>query len=375
MSTSTPNAPIRWGILATGRIAQQFAQGLKALPDATLQAVGSRDEASAKRFAAIVGARTAHASYEALVADPEVDILYVATPHSRHAADCTLALGAGKPVLCEKPFAINATQADQVIALARSRKLFCMEAMWMRFIPLVLQVRDLVRSGEIGEPRLLTADFGYAVAPDPRDRLFDPARAGGCLLDRGVYPLALAQLLFGVPDSVSGHATKAATGVDDTIAITLGYKDGPVALLGSSLTATTRNEAVIVGTDGSITVHAPFYHPSRVTITHRSPAAPWVEPGSIAAPGLKQRLVAAAKGSVVGQRLLASGLLQRGKSRVLNQPDTANGYHHEAAETMRCLRAGLTESPLMPLDASRDLLRITDQLRRDWGVAYPGEDG
>jgi predicted dehydrogenase len=366
-----PTQKIRWGILATGRIARQFARGLAVLPDAELKAVGSRDAASAKSFAEAFGVSNVHASYEALVADPEVDIIYVATPHIRHARDSRLALEAGKPVLCEKPFAVDAMEAESVITLARAKGLFCMEAMWMRFMPLISEAKALIQQGAIGRVELMTADFGYAAAYDPHDRLFNPALAGGCLLDRGIYPLALAYQLFGQPDAACGQATMSPSGVDQSVGIVLKYAGGPLAVLSSSLVATTSNEAVITGTTGEIRIHAPFYHPTRLTITVREPARP-APSQSPSAPTPKQKLVATVKQSALGQRLLAmrgGG----GKSRTIFRPDDGNGYHHEAAEAMRCLRNGLTESERMPLDDTLGVLRLMDTLRRDWTPSDSGE--
>ncbi|WZO97082.1 Gfo/Idh/MocA family oxidoreductase [Isosphaeraceae bacterium EP7] len=366
-----PKQKIRWGILATGRVAQQFARGLSVLPDAELMAVGSRNLSSAKLFADAYGIPKVHGSYEALAADPEVDIIYVATPHIRHARDCRLVLEAGKPVLCEKPFAVSAIEAGSVIALARSKGLFCMEAMWMRFMPLIAEVKALISDGAIGRPELLTADFGYAAAYDPKDRLFDRSLAGGCLLDRGIYPLSLAYQLFGNPSSVSGQATMTAGGVDRSVGIVLKYADGPLAVLTSTLIAMTSNEAVITGATGEIRIHAPFYHPTRLTITVRKPATP--TPTELpAALSTKQKLLLAVKESALGQRLLASRG-RGGKSRTIFRPDNGNGYHHEAAEAMRCLREGITESDRMPLGDTLGVLKLMDTLRRDWNLSYPGE--
>ena len=173
-SATSSTAPIRWGILGTGAIAVKFATGLQSLPDASLAAVGSRAEATADAFADRFGAARRYASYEALAADPEIDIVYVATPHPMHHTAAKLCLEAGKAVLCEKPFTVNATEAREVIALARERKLFLMEAMWTRFLPLMVRFRELIAAGAIGEPRLLTADFGFRASGDPSHRLFNP---------------------------------------------------------------------------------------------------------------------------------------------------------------------------------------------------------
>ncbi len=191
---------IAWGILGTGRIAGNFAADLALLPDAELVAVGSRSEATAQSFAGRFGAPHAHGSYEALAADPAVEVIYIATPHPLHAENMKLCLRAGKAVLCEKPFTLNAREAEEVIALAREQKLFLMEAMWTRFLPAVVRARELIEQGAIGEVRLLLADFGFRAAFDPHHRLFDPQLGGGALLDLGVYCVSLASMLFGPPD-------------------------------------------------------------------------------------------------------------------------------------------------------------------------------
>ncbi|MES2884336.1 MAG: Gfo/Idh/MocA family oxidoreductase [Pseudomonadota bacterium] len=364
---TTTAKPIRWGILGTGLIARQFTEGLKSLPDATLAAVGSRDARTAQAFADALGFARAHSSYQALVDDPDVDIIYIATPHTRHKDDCLLALKAGKAVLCEKPFATSADDARAVFALAAEKKLFCMEAMWMRCMPLIAEARALIESMAIGEVRLLTADFGYAVVPDLKHRLFDPALGGGALLDRGVYPLALAWGLFGAPSRMQSQARFCASGADEQVSLLLDYQNGPQAVLSASLTSQLSNEAVIHGTHGEIRLHAPFYKPVRLSLTQRQPQT-LAATGAPARAGAKQKFVGRIKQSAAGQWLIeaisGSALRRRGYTRF--KPLSGNGYHYEAAEAMRCLRAGLLESPLMPQAHSVEILAALDDIRRDW---------
>jgi len=359
-------AAIRWGILGTGAIAQAFAQGLKALPDAQLAAIGSRSLATARQFAAAFEVSKAYGTYEELVGDPDIDIVYVATPHQRHRDDCLLALNANKAVLCEKPFASNAAQVQEIIDLARERNLFCMEAMWMRFMPLILEVRKLIEQKVIGEVRLLTADNGKAIRYDPEHKMFQPAQGGSCLLDRGVYGLALAQGLLGKPEAVNGNVSYSASGVDEQVGMVLRYRNGALAVLASSLTAHTSNEAVITGTNGSIRIHAPFYNPTRVTVWVRSPKRP-ATATSIRKQGLKTKLMERLKLSFPGQWLVSridesQWPRRKGKKTVIFQPHTGNGYHYQAIEAMKCLRSELQASDTMPLADSLQTIQTIENM-------------
>ncbi len=323
---------VRWGILGTGRIAEAFATGLSALPDADLAAVGSRSAAAADAFAGRFGAARRHASYEALAADPDVDIVYVATPHPLHHANTRLCLEAGKAVICEKPFTLNAGQARDLVALARERRVFLMEAMWTRYLPAVARARDLVAEGAIGEPRLLTADFGFRMAPDPAHRLFDPALGGGALLDIGVYLVSLSSMVFGPPTEIRSLAQIGPTGVDHAMALLLGHGEGRFAQLSASISMPTPQTATLVGDAGWITLQSPWWKATTLTVAREGS-----EPETIDAPFL------------------------------------GNGYTHEAAEAMRCLRAGELESPGMPLDETIAVMETLDRVRAEWGLRYPSE--
>ncbi|WP_162932444.1 Gfo/Idh/MocA family protein [Solimonas sp. K1W22B-7] len=357
---------IRWGIIGTGGVAQSFARGLHSLPDAELLAVGSRSLATAQSFAQALDAPRAYGSYEELVADKDLDIVYVATPHTRHKQDCLLALEAGKAVLCEKPFASSPAELREVMAAARAHRLFCMEAMWMRFMPLYDEVRALIAQNVIGEVRMLIADNGKAVRFDDQHRMFQPP-AGSCLLDRGVYALALAQGLLGEPEHVAGQLSRNSRGVDEQVGLVLRYANGALAIMGSSLTAHTSNEVRIIGTHGSIHIHAPYYNPVKATIWTRPPKAPPGQGGTVRAWGARQRLMEKIKASQPGQWMLSlveesDWPRRKGRRSVLFRPHTGNGYHYQAGEAMRCLRAGLLESPMMPLDASLRTLEIAESL-------------
>jgi predicted dehydrogenase len=322
---------IRWGILGTGSIARKFALGLTTLLDAELVAVGSRSQAKADEFATRFNVARRHASYEALVKDPEVDVVYVATPHSLHAANTLMALEAGKPVLCEKPFTINARQAELVIRTARAKKLLVMEAMWSRFLPMMIRLKEMLAEGVIGEVRTLTADFGFK-AEKHEGRLFDPAFGGGALLDVGVYPISLASMLFGPPSTVTGVAEMGSTGVDEQAAATLSHPGGALALLHTSIRTNTFHEASIIGTIGKIKLQPSWWRGTDMTL-----------------------------------------FLDNEGEELLEFPYTGNGYQFEAEAFMDCLREGKSECAIMPLDETLSIMKTMDALRAQWGLKYPME--
>ncbi|MFY1688231.1 Gfo/Idh/MocA family protein [Plantactinospora sp. WMMB782] len=325
--------PIRWGVLGTGWIAGRFVEDLRRLPDAEVVAVGSRTAAAAGRFASRYAIPHAHGSWAGFAADDRVDVVYVATPHASHHAATALCLDAGRPVLCEKPFTLNADQAADLVARARAAGLFLMEAMWMRCVPAIRRLVTLVRDGAIGQPRLVQADFGLVGPDDPGHRLRDPALGGGALLDLGVYPVTLAQMLLGEPDSVTGVATLSRHGVDETTALVLGYPGGALASLTCSIVADTPWTATVCGSAGRIELGRGFFRPARLSL-------------------------------YTGD----------GEPRTIEVPYQGEGFVHEAVEVMRCLRAGLTESPLAPLADTVGVLRVTDAVRARTGVRYPADD-
>jgi predicted dehydrogenase len=323
---------IRWGIIGLGAIARKFASDLAYVPDARLVAVGSRSLAKATAFAAEFTAARAYASYQELIADREVDAIYVATPHPMHRADAISCLEGGKAVLCEKPFAVNHGELERVIAVARHARVFLMEAMWTRFLPAMVRVREWIAGGAIGDPRMLSADFGFRCAWDPASRLLDPALGGGALLDVGVYTVALAQQLFGPPERIAGLATIGATGVDEQSAFIFAHAHGRLSVLSCAVRTATPQEARIDGENGRITIPA-FWHATTA-------------------------------------RLAASD-----RNEQIETPFPGNGYQYEAIEVGRCLRAGLLESPAMTHGESLHIMRTMDELRRQWGLRYPGEGG
>ena len=360
---------VRWGILGAGSMAEAFVRGLSALPDAAVSAVGSRSLDRARSFAERLGISKAMGSVEELVAAPEVDLVYIASPNHVHRAHMTLALNSGKPVLCEKPFALDADEAREVAELARSRGLLCMEAMWSRFVPGMARLRELVQGGAIGEVQMLSAQMGYPFEFRPGGRLWDPRQGGGVLLDLGVYLVSMALDLLGPVEGVVGFASMAETGVDDRVGLVLRHSGGRLSNLSASLTGATGNDAVLSGSGGLIRVAEPFYKPERLVVRSVSPISPGAggggDGGRLASlKGMPVvRSVARRLGPLIG--------LARGGTRDLVVPLSGNGYQYQAAEAMRCLRAGATESPVMPLDESIAVLDVMDEVRRRWGNPGP----
>ena len=237
---------IRWGILGTGVIARKFATGLKSAPGAELAAVGSRSQATADEFGDTFGARRRYASYEALANDPEIDVIYVSTPHPMHKDNTLLGLNAGKAVLCEKPFCLNAAEAETMINLARSKGLFLMEAMWTRYLPAVIKTRQLIADGVLGEIRMIMADFGFRFEFDPQHRLLNPELGGGALLDAGVYPISFTSMIFGPPVRVMSMAHLGQTGVDEQAAILLEHEQGRLALIATAVRTDTPSHVIVM---------------------------------------------------------------------------------------------------------------------------------
>ena len=321
----------RWGILGLGSIANQFAEDLKVTPDAVLHAVGSRSAEKARAFGDKHDAPVRHASYADLANDPDVDIIYIATPHPMHAQDMELCIQAGKPVVCEKPFTVNAAEASRVINLAREKRVFLMEGMWSRFFPLMAVLRDKVADGAIGEPRLLQADFGFRAGFNAEGRLFKPELGGGALLDVGCYVISLAYMLLGEAVAATGVATMGETGVDEQCAISLRHRGGELSVLSTAVRTNTGHDAILYGTEGSVRIRSPWWHPESMTIT---------------------------RGESTDEILC---------------PYRGNGFNYEASEAMRCLASGLTESNIMPHDESLAIIKTMDSLRAQWGLKYPSE--
>lgn len=321
---------IRWGILATGAIAATFTEDLQTLDDAEVVAVGSRSPDTAKAFADRHGIARAHGSWADLAEDPDVDIVYVATPHSAHHAAAALCLDAGKAVLCEKPLTLDAAQAEDLCRRAEAAGVFFMEAMWTRCVPAIVRMTELVRAGAIGEPRLVTADFSVSFRVGPDHRIRNPALGGGALLDLGVYPLAFSQLVLGTPSAVRAAATLTPEGVDETTAVSLVHPGGAVSALTCSIAADGPWSATVAGAEGRIEFGRGFSWPSGFTLF---------------------------RGDEDAERIEA--------------PFLARGMVHEAIEAQRCLREGLQQSPLAPWSETLAVMRTMDTVREQIGVSYP----
>jgi predicted dehydrogenase len=311
--------PLRWGVMGTGGIADSFAADLELTDSGVLVAVGSRRIDSADRFGDRFGVPNRHASYEDLVVDPDVEVVYVATPHPFHHAGAKLALGAGKPALVEKAFTMNAAEARDLVAGARAAGLFLMEAMWTRFLPHIAQIRALLADGVLGEIVTVTADHGQWFAKDPEFRLFAPELGGGALLDLGVYPVSFASMVLGPPESVVSVVTPAFTGVDGQTSMLFGYTGGAQAVLTCTLSARSPTRAAIIGTEARIEIDGDFYAPTSFTLISRD-----------------------------------------GERTRYDAPHEGRGLRHEADEVARCLREGLLESPLMPLDETISIMATMD---------------
>ncbi|MFC0439472.1 Gfo/Idh/MocA family protein [Kutzneria buriramensis] len=309
--------PVRWGIMGTGGIAQQFATDLELTDSGKVVAVGSRSRASADNFADGFTIERRHASYADLAADPEVDAVYVATPHPMHHPNALLALNAGKAVLVEKPFTMNAEEARELVKVARANNVFLMEAMWTRFLPHMRKVRELV--GGLGDIVTVTADFGYGFPEEADHRLFAPELGGGALLDLGIYVVSFASMVLGTPSKIVSMIDPAFTGVDAQTSMIFGYDSGAQALLNCTLRGTSPTRATVVGTEGRIEIDSEFFAPTTVRLVPRD-----------------------------------------GSPTVFASEHEGRGLRHQADEVARRLAAGETESPLMSLDESVSIMETMD---------------
>lgn len=322
----------RWGLIGPGRIAHRFANGLKVIEDAHLYAVASTSKERAEAFAAQYGAEKTYDSYPALLSDPLVDAVYVATPHNFHYEHVRLCLEAGKPVLCEKPLTVNAEQARKLIEISQARKVFLMEALWTRYLPIYGVVRQWLDEGAIGQVEYLTATFGFRLERDEGDRWLNPDLAGGVLLDMGIYPIAVSQFVFQQnPQTFQAVARLGSTGVDEFVALTLPYPGGGVAQVSCNFITTNSNDCWIYGTRGHIRIHPYFWETGHATLVND-------------------------RGEQTVERTL------RG-----------SGFEYEAEEAARCVRAGLLESPGMTHADTLANMRLMDAIRAQIGVKYPFE--
>jgi predicted dehydrogenase len=326
-------APIRWGILGAGGIAGKLAADLVATPGNTLVAVGARQAERAADFAGRFGAPRSYGSYRELVDDPDLDVVYIATTHPGHHEQALMAIEAGKAVLVEKPVCLNAADAREVFSAADAAGVFAMEAMWMRTNPLIRKAQELVAQSAIGELVSVRVEMGLGRPFDPTHRLYDLANGGGALLDLGIYPVTFGWIFLGRPPAVAVSGSLSPTGSYATVAMQWSYPDGRDAQLWCSAPVKTPYRALVVGTEGWIRTEGRFYRPTALTV------------------------------NVGGQ-----------ESRIEDPLDPDGfGYSPEIAEVARCLRAGLTESPLVPAADTIAILDLLDRARAELGVRYPGE--
>lgn len=319
----------RWGIIGAGRIARKFAADLKTLKHTRLTAVASRDQERAQTFADEFKASFAFGTYEEILDCPEVDAIYVATRHPGHAAATIMCLERGIPVLCEKPFAMNTGEVQQMISAARQSDTFLMEAIWTRFLPTTRKALQWIEEGRIGEVQSVKADFGFKAERNLEGRLYNKELGGGSLLDIGIYPTFLALLLLGKPKDILAHGVLGSTGIDEEMAAIFKYEGGKIAQLHSTIRADTKTEAFIYGSEGVIHIHSRWHEPTSM---------------SLLLPG------------------------ERPEDVFFDYP--CIGYAYEAEEVMECLAAGKKESDSLPLSFSLDLIQLLDEMREKIGLTY-----
>ena len=323
---------LRWGILATGWIAELFVKDLQ-LTGRNVTAVGSRSAESAERFATAFNIPKAHASYQALAADPNVDSIYIATPHPQHVAAAKLALNAGKHILVEKPFTINATEAQEITDLAAAKGLLVLEAMWTRFLPHMQRIRAIIAAGTIGEVRSITADHRQKLPDDPKHRLNDLALGGGALLDLAIYPISFTWDILGKPDAMHASATFRATGADAQVATIFHYASGAIATTLSSSDSAGPNRACVVGTKGRIEIDRVWYEPTSFRVYAND-----------------------------------NSLIES-----FEQPRIGRGMQYQAEEAETLIAAGKTASRLLSPQQTVQIMQTLDELRAQIGLKYPSE--
>lgn len=324
---------IRWGILSTGRIANKFAEALAFVKNSEIAAVGSRNIETAKSFAEQYKINKFYGSYEELVKDPNVDVIYVATPHNLHFENTIMALENGKHVLCEKPFGVNSSEAKKMIAKAKEKNLFLMEALWSRFLPNIIKVKELIDSGTIGKVNLLTAYFSFKSPHSNEHRHFNVDLCGGTLLDIGIYNVFISTFLLGQPKGFHAVAGLGETGVDKNLSLTFKYENELLAVMYSSFMADTPIVAEIHGEKGKIFLEACYFCPRDIRITYND-----------------------------------------GKEEIIKFDFISNGYNYEAEEVVKCIQEGKIQSDLMSWNDSIKLIEMMDAIRQDCGIFYPKHD-
>lgn len=325
---------INWGILGCGNIANAFARDLALLKDARLMGVASKSNERAEKLGSNFKVERRYSSYSELAGDPDIDAIYVATRHHEHLSAASLCIEKGKPVLVEKPFCVNAKEAEQLIALARRENVFLMEAMWTRFLPVIREVKERIKKGDIGAVSMLFADFGFKAPYDPLSRIFNPELAGGALLDIGIYPISLASLIFEKqPEEILSQAILGTTSVDEQSSYLFRYGNHSLAVLASTIRGISPRSAYIVGEDGSFYIPE-FWKARKATLIRGEKTVELVEPAFL-----------------------------------------GSGYNYQAQEVMDCICRGVTESSIMPLDESLAIMQTMDRVRDKIGLKYPFEKG
>lgn len=327
---------IYWGILGGGRIAQKFTSDLKQVEDAELYAVASRSKTNAASFSDLYPGAILYNNYEDLAQNPDIDVIYIATPHGLHYAHTLLCLQHGKAVLCEKAFALNSRQAEKMISTAKAKQIFLMEALWSKFTPSWQKMMETARSGELGEIKNVLINFGFIPQVPVADRLYNPSLGGGTLLDIGIYNIFYAVSVLGKPDHIGARMTPAPSGVDEQCAVALGYDNGAMAQLFSSYSAQLATEAHISGNKGRIRLTHRFYTPETTIEFY-------------------------------------PGRATDHKHIIPVKPTEGFGYHYEARHVGECLRKGLTESPVMTHADTLLLMEIMDEIRRKAAIHYPAD--
>ena len=323
----------KWGIIGTGGIARAFANDIAFLSDHVVAAVGSRNLENAESFVKTIPGAKAHGSYDALINDADIDAVYVATPHPSHKENVIAALNAKKPVLCEKPFAVNATEAKEMVTAAKANNVTLMEAMWARFLPHYGKIREIVASGVLGQITTIHADHGQRLADQNIPRLVEPSLAGGALLDLGIYPISFAHMVLGIPQSITSTAALTDKGVDAQTSMILGYANGAQAILNTTMIAQTPCTAVIAGLNGYLEVNRTFYNPTSMRLT------------------------------------LFDGTITEYPSDY-----TGHGLREQAVEFARVVKSGAKESPILRWEDTIAIMEIMDTVRSQIGLKYPFEN-
>lgn len=332
--TKIMNRTYNWAILGCGKIARKFAADLKTLPNARLYAAASRSLENAQSFATELGFEKAYGSYDEMVNDPAVDVVYIASPHSHHFEHALLCLNHKKAVLCEKAFALNSKEVNLMIEASRQNQTFLMEAFWTRFQPSFLKVMEIIRTGELGKLKMIHSDFAFNAEYDPEKRLYNVNLGGGSLLDIGIYPIFMTLMSLGKPSEIKTIASFCPTGAEESIIMAFKYPEGEIASLVSSFASYSSTQTEFSFENGFVRLNRRFYSPTTITYWKN-----WEE----------EKTITFDKGN-------------------------GNGYELEAAHVMECLDAGKTESDLMPLSFSADLMEIMDWVRKDAGIVFPGHD-